>query len=95
MSSVNYAQSNTPAFYFLAWASFAIASIGTIIGLYYLEANLAVKGFFTMSYLFSVSSCFVVAKVIRDKQEQGNVIKRIEDARTEEFLSKYTDPAKL
>lgn len=64
--------SNTTAFYVLAWISFIVSSVGTLLGLIYLmpeDAAWSVKGFFIMSYLFMISSCFTLAKVIRDKAD--------------------------
>jgi len=53
----------------MAWISFALSFAGMVIGLIYLEAESAIKGFFAMAYLFTVSSCFTLAKVIRDRHE--------------------------
>ncbi|TAE04074.1 MAG: hypothetical protein EAZ97_00620 [Bacteroidetes bacterium] len=83
---------NTTAFYFLAWSSFAISFLGVGVGLALMEAEWAVKAFFGMSYLFSVSSCFMVAKVVRDKQEEQSIINKVEKAKTQQLINKYTDP---
>jgi hypothetical protein len=64
---------NTTAFYVLAWVSFIVSSVGTLLGLLYLmpaNADWSVRGFFIMSYLFMISSCFTLAKVIRDRAEE-------------------------
>jgi len=61
---------NTSAFYALAWIAFVLSVIGTLLGLYIFKADLQTKGFFIMSYLFSLTSCFTVAKVVRDKEEE-------------------------
>ena len=60
---------NTPAFYYLTWFAFLLASFGTVIGVVRLEADIQTKGFFIMSYLFSVFTAFTLAKVIRDREE--------------------------
>ena len=62
------------------------------IGIFYFPADLAVKGFLAMAYFFSVTSCFTVAKVVRDKHESDRIINRIENAKTEKFINKYGDP---
>jgi len=62
--------SNTNAFYFLSWVGFTIALLGTIIGILRLEADIQTKGFFAMSYLFSIFATFTLAKVIRDRVEE-------------------------
>ncbi len=89
MSSKKYENSNTKAFGILAWISFGIAFAGMLLGLLYLELDLFAKAFLAMTYLFSVSSCFVLAKVVRDKQESAELINKIENAKTEQLLSKY------
>lgn len=87
--STKYQTSNTQAFSTLAWVSFVVSFVGMVLGLVYLEMDLYQKAFIGMTYLFSISSCFVLAKVVRDKQEEGDFIKRIENAKTEKMLSKY------
>jgi len=89
MSSTKYQTSNTQAFAVLAWISFAISFVGMLIGLLYMQLDLYAKAFLAMTYLFSISSCFVLAKVVRDKQESQDLIKRIETAKTERLVSKY------
>lgn len=83
---------NTKSFYAMAWIAFVLSSIGMLIGLIYLQADLAVKGFFAMAYLFSISSCFTLAKVIRDRHESDRLINRVETAKTEKFLNDHGNP---
>lgn len=87
--STKYQNSNTQAFSTLAWISFGISFIGMVIGLIYLQMDIYQKAFIGMTYLFSISSCFVLAKVVRDKQESEDYVKKIENAKTEQMLSKY------
>lgn len=69
---------NTPAFTFLSWASFALAFLAMFIGIYNLEAELSVKGYYAVSALFLVMSSFVLQKTIRDNQEDDDqVIDRV------------------
>lgn len=49
--------------------AFAIAFIGMIIGILRLEADIQTKGFFAVSYVFSIYSTFALGKVIRDRAE--------------------------
>ena len=76
-------QSNTSAFYFLSWMSFLIASISMLVGIGYLPAMVWIKGFFALGYLFTVTTCFMLAKIIRDKHEVGLLISRVQEAETE------------
>jgi hypothetical protein len=80
---------SSPAFEFMAWVSFAVASAGTILGTIYLPVDAWVKAFFAMSYVFTVTSCFTLAKTIRDKQEATKIINRVKFAKTEKLLSDY------
>lgn len=85
----NTDHSNSPAFYFLAWASFIIASLSMLAGIIYLPVIIWIKGFFALGYLFTVTTCFTLAKTIRDKQESTRLINRVKEAKTEKILSDY------
>lgn len=87
MSTYVFENHNTKSFYIMAWMAFILSFAGMVAGLAYLQADFAVKGFIGMSYLFSVSSCFTLAKVVRDKHEAGKFINKIETAKTEKFLN--------
>ncbi|MBL0385254.1 hypothetical protein JJB07_01230 [Tumebacillus sp. ITR2] len=60
---------NTQAFTFLAWASFVLATFAMFIGIYTLDADLSVKGYYSVTALFLIMSSFVLQKTIRDNQE--------------------------
>lgn len=60
---------NTQAFTFLAWASFTLAVAAMFIGIYTLDADLPVKGYYAVTALFLIMSSFVLQKTIRDNQE--------------------------
>jgi hypothetical protein len=87
--SSKYQNSNTQAFSTLAWISFGVSFIGMVVGLIYLKMDIYQKAFIGMTYLFSISSCFVLAKVVRDKQEGEDYVKKIENAKNEQMISKY------
>lgn len=74
----------------MAWIGFSVSFIGMILGVIYLQADLAVKGFFSMAYLFSIMSCFTLAKVIRDKHESERFLHKVEHAKAEKFMSENT-----
>ncbi len=93
MSNTNHVESNnTKAFYSLAWASFVIAFAGTVAGLVLLEVSLPVKGFFAMSYIFSITACFTVAKVVRDRHESDSLTRKIEQAKAQKLINEYVEP---
>lgn len=87
MSTYIYDNQNSKTFYNLAWIAFTISSVGMGVGLIYMDAELATKGFLAMSYLFSITSCFTLAKVVRDRHEADKFINKVETAKTEKFLN--------
>ena len=90
MITYMYENQNSKSFYSMAWIAFVLSFIGMTIGLIYLQADFAMKGFLAISYLFSVTSCFTVAKVVRDKHESEKFLHKVEHAKTEKFLSENT-----
>lgn len=82
-----YENQNTKSFYTMSWMAFGLAFVGMLAGLVYLQADLAMKGFLAMSYLFTVTSCFTLAKVVRDRHESEKIIHKVESAKTEKFLN--------
>ena len=87
MTNYIYENQNTKAFYTMSWLAFVISAVGLVAGLLYLDADFAMKGFLAMSYLFSITSCFTLSKVIRDRHEADKFINKVEHAKTEKFLS--------
>ncbi|NUN64039.1 hypothetical protein HCU40_04560 [Pseudanabaena biceps] len=61
---------DTPAWIMQVWAAFIISTVGTGVGIFYLEGNSWQKAFVGMGYVFSVSSTFTLAKTIRDNQDK-------------------------
>ena len=74
----------------MAWIAFGISFVGMGIGLVYMQADLAMKGFLAMSYLFSLTSCFTLSKVVRDRHESERFINKVENAKTEKLLNETT-----
>ncbi len=62
----------------MAWIGFILSALGMTVGILYASLDLASKGFLIMSYLFSVSSCFTVAKVVRDRHEEDLYINKVD-----------------
>lgn len=79
----------------MAWVSFVLSFGGGLVGIYYLEGSLAVKGFLLMAFLFTISSCFTLAKVTRDKHEENQMVNKVEKAKTEKLLNEYVEPAAI
>jgi hypothetical protein len=81
-----YNEPNTAAFNTLAWISFAIAGASTILGILALPIELYSKGYLALGFLYTVTSCFMVAKVVRDKQEAEKLLSEINKVKTEKLL---------
>ncbi|CAM5722741.1 hypothetical protein SMICM304S_05307 [Streptomyces microflavus] len=45
--------------------------------------------------LYLVTSCFTLAKVIRDRQEAGQIVSRVDQARLEKILAEHDPFQKL
>ncbi len=91
MSSYMYENVNTKSFFNMAWIAFGISFLGMAIGLFYMSESFAMKGFLFMSYLFSVTSCFTVSKVVRDRHESDKFLNKIENAKTEKLLKESSN----
>lgn len=81
--------SNTPAWTSFAWICFFLSVALMAIGVYLLPVDLWIKGYFFMGLFFTVASCFILAKTIRDNHETERFINRVNTARTEKLLSEY------
>ena len=93
MSHTIIDHSNSKSFFNMAWIAFVLATAGSLAGIVLLEADLAVKGFLAMGFVFTVSACFTLAKVTRDRHESERLYNKVERAKTEQFLSEKENPA--
>ncbi|MFD9023199.1 YiaA/YiaB family inner membrane protein [Streptomyces parvulus] len=91
MSDTPVKQQNTAAFYGQAVASFSVAMAATAIGIYQLRADAWVRGFLAIAVLYLVTSAFTLAKIIRDRQEVGQIVSRVDQARLDKILVEH-DP---
>ncbi|HEU5475594.1 MAG TPA: YiaA/YiaB family inner membrane protein [Actinophytocola sp.] len=95
MTSPVHAKSpTTGAFFAQAAISFGIAGITVIIGIIYLPVDPWVRAFLGLGVLYTVSSAFTLAKVVRDRQEEAFVHSRVDRARVDKLLAEH-DPFKL
>jgi hypothetical protein len=74
-----------------AWVSFtyanlAIALVLVLGGLFYAPLDFWTKGYFLMGVAMLVSSTVTITKTLRDVQEAGKLVNKIEDAKTEQLL---------
>ena len=95
MSETPVKQQSTAAFYGQAVASFAVAMAATAIGIFQLSADAWVRGFLAIAVLYLVTSAFTLAKVIRDRQEAGQIVSRVDQARVDKLLAAHDPFEKL
>ncbi|MER6159075.1 YiaA/YiaB family inner membrane protein [Streptomyces sp. NPDC001868] len=95
MSETPVKQQNTAAFYGQAVSSFAVAMTATAVGIYHLDADTWVRAFLAIAVLYLVTSSFTLAKVIRDRQEAGRIVSRVDQARLEKLLAEHDPFEKL
>lgn len=88
-------QQSTAAFHGQAVASFGVAMGAVALGIYFLDADAWVRGFLAIGVLYLVTSCFTLAKVIRDRQEAGQIVSRVDQARLEKILAEHDPFQKL
>lgn len=95
MSETPVKQQNTAAYYGQAVAAFSIALVATAIGILRLQADAWVRAFLGIAVLYLVTSAFTLAKVIRDRQEAGQIVSRVDQARLEKLLAEHDPFQKL
>ncbi|MEU1126536.1 YiaA/YiaB family inner membrane protein [Streptomyces sp. NPDC005899] len=88
-------QQNTAAFYGQAVLSFGVAAGAVALGIFFLDADAWVRAFLAVGVLYLVTSCFTLAKVIRDRQEAGQIVSRVDQARLEKILAEHDPFQKL
>jgi hypothetical protein len=82
----NYPLKDTGAWKMFTMASFGIACAMMAGGIYFLEASFAAKGFYAMAALMLVHTSISITKTMRDAEEAGRFINKLEDAKTEKLL---------
>ncbi|MFI6447363.1 YiaA/YiaB family inner membrane protein [Kitasatospora sp. NPDC050543] len=88
-------QSRTTAAYFVqAVLSFALSSIALAAGIAYLPVDSWTRAFLAVGLLYTITSSFTLAKVIRDRQESTEIVTRVDQARLEKLLAEH-DPFKV
>ncbi len=67
-------------------ASFVLAAGMMAGGIYFLEASFSAKGFYAMAAIMLVNTSISLTKTMRDNEEAGKLVNKIEDAKTEKLL---------
>ncbi|MDJ1503203.1 YiaA/YiaB family inner membrane protein [Xanthocytophaga agilis] len=63
----------TPMYRFQVWSSFVLSFSLMVIGIYHLPVEIWIKGYLIMGIIFTVGSCFTLAKTIRDDFESEKI----------------------
>ncbi|NDZ79745.1 MULTISPECIES: YiaA/YiaB family inner membrane protein [unclassified Streptomyces] len=95
MSDTPVRQQNTAAYYGQAVASFAVALAAMALGILNLDVDVWVRAFLGLGLLYLTTSAFTLAKVIRDRQEAGQIVTRVDQARLEKLLAEHDPFQKL
>jgi hypothetical protein len=81
----------TTAFYAQSVASFSLALVALSTGIFYLPVGGWIRGFLAVGLLYVVTSAFTLAKCVRDAQEVGTVVRRVDQARIDKLINEH-DP---
>jgi hypothetical protein len=87
-------QQTTAAFAAQATISFALSLGAMVVGVAYLPVGAWIRAFLAVGLLYVVTSAFTLAKVVRDRQEAGQVVSRVDQARLDKLLAEH-DPFKV
>jgi hypothetical protein len=82
---------NTAAFYAQAAISFGIALVSVLVGVVYLPVDVWVRAFLGLGTMYLVTSSFMLAKCVRDAQENSGLVHRLDQARVDKLLAEH-DP---
>jgi hypothetical protein len=93
MDTPTPAAKNTSAFFAQSAAAFGVALFTMLVAIYYLPADPWPKAFLALGTLFLTTSCFTLAKCVRDAQETQHVVSRLDQARIDRILAEH-DPWK-
>jgi hypothetical protein len=77
---------HSPAWVVFTYVSFAAALAMVVLGIILMPIDLAMKGYLAMGVIMLIQSCVTMTKTIRDNDEAGKLVNRIEDAKTERLL---------
>lgn len=77
----------TAAFYAQASISFGVALVTTAAGIVYLPLGDWPRAFLGLGLLYTVTSAFTLAKCVRDRQEETDVVSRVDQARLDKLLA--------
>ncbi|MGH1573911.1 YiaA/YiaB family inner membrane protein [Methylobacterium sp. P31] len=77
---------HTAAWKTFTLVSFAAAGAMVALGIFFLPADIWIKGYLAMAAIFLTGTTFTLAKTLRDEHEANRLINKIEDAAAERVL---------
>jgi hypothetical protein len=77
----------TAAFYAQASVSFGVSMVAVAVGIAYLPLGSWPRAFLGLGLLYTVTSAFTLAKCVRDRQEESEVVSRVDQARLDKLLA--------
>jgi hypothetical protein len=77
---------NSAGWITFSYASFGAAAFMAGLGVWALPADLWVKGYLLMAFVFLTGATFTLAKTVRDEHEARRFANRLEEAKTEKLL---------
>jgi hypothetical protein len=84
----------TTAFFFQSIASFVVSSVATLVGIARMTTDGWIRAFLCLGILYTITSAFTLAKVVRDRQDESQLIGRVDKARLDKLLAEH-DPFKV
>ena len=79
--------STTPAFFAQASVSFGVSMSAVVLGIAYLPLGAWPRAFLGLGVLYCVTSAFTLAKCVRDRQDETNLVSRVDQARLDKLLA--------
>jgi hypothetical protein len=70
----------------LYYVSFVAALAMVVVGIILMPLDLAMKGYLAMGVAMLIQSGITLTKTLRDNDEAGKLVNRLEDAKTERLL---------
>ncbi|MBF9071670.1 YiaA/YiaB family inner membrane protein [Streptacidiphilus fuscans] len=84
----------TSAYSVQAVISFTASLVAMGLGIAYLHTDAWERAFLALGLLYVVTSAFTLAKVVRDRQDEGRYSSRVDQARLDKLLAEH-DPFRV
>ncbi|MUM19239.1 hypothetical protein FZI91_08025 [Mycobacterium sp. CBMA271] len=89
MSTSEPVSKATAAYYIQSAIAFGVSFGSTLLGIVYLPLTTWQRGFLAVCMVFLVTSCFNLAKCVRDAHETQQVRHRIDEARLDKMFVEH------